>query len=161
MNRWLCCERIVAPKLWVFKMTYHIIPPVPLNVLFYFNSCHHHSSEHQIKVRLRAHSSLCVSTHHQVCKPVSLHICASICMWYNSLAPAVCACVMCVCVCDAVAQSDRYTVVLRRRGWHTLTCSSTLFHRVLARSTQADSELPHTWPGPHAYGGGQREGKQE
>lgn len=52
-------------------------------------------------------------------------------------------------------------IVLRRRGWHTQGCGSSLFHRVLAHSTQADSELPHTWPGPHAYGGGQGEEKQE
>lgn len=28
-------ERIVTPKLWVFKMTHHI-SPLPLNVLFKF-----------------------------------------------------------------------------------------------------------------------------
>lgn len=63
-----------------------------------------------------------------------------------------------VCVCVCVMLSLSLTGIVLRRGWNTERCSSSL---VLAHSTQADSELPHTWPGPHAYGGGQKEEKQE
>ncbi len=97
-----------------------------------------------------------------VCVGSFMCMCASVCACLRvPRSQFVCVCV-CVWVCDAVAQSDRYSVEEERQaGAHTRRCGSSLFRRVLAHSTQADSELPHTWPGPHAYGGGQGEGKQE
>lgn len=67
---------------------------------------------------------------------------------------------VCVFVCMPVWEmlSLSLTASVLRRGWHTQRRGST---RVLAHSTQADRELPHTWPGPHTYEGEQDEEKQE
>lgn len=100
---------------------------------------------------LHKHIHDCASeSTHWVCKLIFVHICVSVCVRCASAS---------VCVCVSVAHCDRYSVIGGEAG--TQRRGSSLFHCVLARSTQADSELPHTWPGSHAYGGGQGEGKQE
>ena len=65
---------------------------------------------------------------------------------------------VCAHVCVQEMLSRRLTASALRRGWHTQGRSRAW---VLAHSTQADRELPHTWPGPHAYEGEHNEEKQE
>ena len=80
-------ERIFTLKPWVFKTTYHIIPLSPLNVLFYFNSCHHHNSEHQMELCLH----VCT---HWVCSPGVCRL-ISVRVLCECLGLSVCVCVWC------------------------------------------------------------------